>query len=180
MSRILALGGANFLWIVPMTAAISASVSGVCVEFGFAPWLMFLGWSTYVTGNGNARAGWLHGCCALIGVPLAAAGSLFSAEVAALGPFALVLTVFILTSIAVLSTLVPPFNSPLGFFLGLLGMVGSGLPPTLASIFTVATPIFIGLATGWIVSILAGKVAAIGVKPSTAEHAPHPADLGQT
>lgn len=166
MKKRLALGGPNFVWVVLMTASLSASVSGLLVEVGLAPWLMFLGWSTYVTGNGDARAGWLSGCCALIGVPLGALGSIFSGSVAELGPFALVLTVFLLTSFSVLSTVMPPLNSPVGWFLGLLGYVGSGLPPTLDSIVTVATPIFVGLCCGWTASTVAGKIAAIGAKPS--------------
>jgi hypothetical protein len=162
MKRARNLGGPNFIWIVFMTAAISASSSAFCVQVGIAPWLMFLGWSTYVTGNGDAKAGWWSGACALLGVPLGVVGAIFLASVDALGPFALILTVFILTSMAVLSTLMPPLNSPVGWFLGLLGYFGSGLKPELASIVLVASPIFLGLLSGWVASILAAKVAAIG------------------
>ena len=165
MKHILARGGPNFLWIVVMTAAISATSSAFCVQIGAAPWLMFLGWSTYVTGNGSAKAGWVAGSCALLGVPLAAIGGLFMTAVAGLGPFALVLTVFILTSLAVLSTLTPPLNSPVGWFLGLLGFVGSGLKPEIANIVTVTTPILIGLLSGTCASFLAAKVAAMGGRP---------------
>ena len=162
MNRIRALGGPNFLWIALMIATLAGLSAALCQALGFAGWLMFLGWSTYVTGNGSIKAGWSASACALLGVPVGILGAIAIGKLGALGFFAGPVIVFTLAGLAVLSTLVPPLNSPVGCFLGLLGYFGSGLKPEVASIVPVAGPILIGVLSGWIAGLLAGRIAAAG------------------
>jgi hypothetical protein len=156
-------GGPNFLWIAAWIATLAGLSAGLCAAMNLAPWLMFLGWSTYVTGNGSVKAGWSAVSCALLGVPLGIGGALFLGAIApALGPFALMLVVFLLAGFAVLSTVTPPLNSPVGWFLGLLGYFGSQMKPEVASLYPVMAPILIGAISGWVAGLVAAKIAAAG------------------
>lgn len=166
MKKIMARGGPNFPFVVVWIALVAGLSSGLCAALGIQAWLMFLGWSTYVTGNGSVKAGASAVACALIGVPMGMAGAILLGSLAPLGPLALILTVFILAGLAMLSTLTPPFNSPVGYFLGLLGFFGSAMKPEASNIIPLAAPILIGGLSGCFASLVAARIAAWNSRPA--------------
>jgi hypothetical protein len=159
MKAITSRGGPNFMVVVVWVALMGGLTAAVCGAIGVQAWVMFIGWCTYLTGNGSPKAGGSAVSCALLGVPAGMAGAVLLGHLTSLGPnAALSITVFVLAFGAMLTILTPPVNSVVGYFLGMSAYFGSRLEPTLANIAPLVVPLAIGGAASCIAGLGVGRI----------------------
>jgi hypothetical protein len=159
MKAISSRGGPNFLAVVAWVAVMGALTAAVCGAIGVQAWIMFIGWCTYLTGNGSPKAGGSAVSCALLGVPAGMAGAVLLNNLTSLGSnTALTITVFVLAFGAMLSILTPPINSVVGYFLGMSAYFGSRLEPSLGNIAPLVVPLAIGGAASCVAGLGVGRI----------------------
>lgn len=143
--------------IVGMIAAFAIFLS---TQFQLQAWALFLAWVGYFVFGPNIRDAsfaWLH---TIIGLVLA---TILIASALALQPlygdWALVGLVFFLATMLTFMEPLKPMNNIPAYYIGMIIVFASGLPPTVSTVFLLAIPTTIGFGLGWLTIFLRGRVA---------------------
>ena len=156
MSRPKALHFAATTIYISLLAAIA---SAVCAALSVKLWAMFIGWNCFSLGAGSTARGASAFACLLGGIVLGMASvPAIEGLTPLMGAFALPVAVFLLVVIAMLSLLMPPFDSPSGYFLGMLAYYASGQAPGVAALISIGSAALIGAVIGWL-SIVGPELA---------------------
>ncbi|UVC16635.1 DUF1097 domain-containing protein [Mesorhizobium onobrychidis] len=149
-----------FLGFGAIAAAVASTAAFTSFHLGIAPWAMFIGWVAYFTRPISAQQGIYTWLCLLSGLALGAGAVLaLRGLTPMMGPFALLLVVFVVAMVVVSMRAVRALDNIPAWFLGLIAFFASHAEPSLAAISELAGAGALGSSAGWASQRLQARLA---------------------
>ena len=133
----------------------------ICKALGLYSWVLFLSWVAYFVLGQTIQDGFLSWIQILMGMTIGTGLVLSSSALEPyFGQWALVALVFVVATSLTFLERRKPFDNVPAYYVGMIMLFASGLPPSVATFFDLVVPVTIGLSLGWATVTLRAKVSS--------------------